>query len=227
MAYETIKYEVDEQILTITLNRPGQAQRLQRHDAGRIDRRLRCRRQADDNVARDHRHRRRPRLLRRRRPLLRRRHLRSRRAARAGEAARRRQGRLQRSAGARRRRPGHAADLQMPEAGDRRDQRPGGRHRRHHAAGDGYPHRLRKRAVRLRVLAARHRAGGGVELVPAAHRRHRPGAGMVLFRPRVSGAGSARRPPRQQGRAAGRVAADRARAGQRDSSPRPRRCRWR
>ncbi len=56
------------------------------------------------------------------------------------------------------------------------------------------------RALRLRVLPAWHRAGGRLELVPAAHRRHLAGAGMVLFRPRLPGPGSARRPPRQQGR---------------------------
>ena len=61
----------------------------------------------------------------------------------------------------------------------------------------------RSRALRLRVLPARHRAGGRLELVPAAPRRHRPGAGVVLHRPRLPGAGSARRPPRQQGGAAG------------------------
>ena len=72
----------------------------------------------------------------------------------------------------------------------------GGGHWRHHAAGDGYPYRLRERPLRLRVLAAWHRAGGGVELVSAAHRRHQPSAGMVLFRPGLPGTGSARRPPR-------------------------------
>ena len=36
----------------------------------------------------------------------------------------------------------HAAHLRMPQAGDRRDQRAGGRHRRHDAAADGHPHRL-------------------------------------------------------------------------------------
>ena len=56
--------------------------------------------------------------------------------------------------------------------------------------------------------------GGRLELVPAAPRRHRPGAGVVLHRPRLPGAGGARRPPRQQGRAAGRSAADRPRARQ-------------
>ncbi len=36
------------------------------------------------------------------------------------------------------------AHLQMPEAGDRGGERPGGRHRRHHAARDGHPHRRAK-----------------------------------------------------------------------------------
>ena len=61
----------------------------------------------------------------------------------------------------------------------------------------------RECAVRLRVLPARHRAGGGVELVFAAHCRHQPGAGVVLHRPGVSGAGSACRPACQQGGAGG------------------------
>ncbi|MGY4468773.1 enoyl-CoA hydratase/carnithine racemase [Bradyrhizobium sp. LB9.1b] len=47
---------------------------------------------------------------------------------------------------------------------------------------------------------ARHRAGGGLELVPTAHRRHIPGAGMVLFGPRLPSPGSPRRPSRQQSR---------------------------
>src|SRR6188472_3386333 len=58
--------------------------------------------------------------------------------------------------------------------------------------------------IRIASEAARFR----FVLVPAAHRRHLAGAGMVLFRARLSGAGSARRPPRQQGGAAGRSAAD-------------------
>ena len=68
---------------------------------------------------------------------------------------------------------------------------------------DGYPHRLGERPVRIRVFPARHRAGGGLELVPAAPRRHRPGAGVVFYRPRVPGAGSAGRPPGIKSGAAG------------------------
>ena len=59
------------------------------------------------------------------------------------------------------------------------------------------------RAFRFCVLPARHRAGSRLELVPATHRRHRAGAGVVLHRASISGAGSAGRPPGQQGGAAG------------------------
>ena len=47
--------------------------------------------------------------------------------------------------------------------------------------------RLASTAARfgLRVRPARHRARGGVELVPAARGRHQPGAGVELLRPRV------------------------------------------
>ena len=182
MAYETIKYEVAEQILTITLNRPDklnafnaamQKEMIDAFDQADKDDNIRAiivtgagrgfcagadLSSGADTFDRDAR----------RGPVKR---------------LRRRQGRLQRSQCARRRRPADAAHLQMPEAGDRGGERPGGRHRRHHAARDGYPHRLGKCALRLRVLPARHRAGGRFELVPAAHRRHRAGAGMVLHRP--------------------------------------------
>ena len=47
-----------------------------------------------------------------------------------------------RRGGARRRRARHAAHLRVLEAGHRRDQRPGGRHRRDHAAADGRAHRV-------------------------------------------------------------------------------------
>ena len=40
----------------------------------------------------------------------------------------------------------------MPETGDRSGERPGGGHRRHHAACDGYPHCLGRRPLRLRIL---------------------------------------------------------------------------
>jgi len=45
---------------------------------------------------------------------------------------------------------------------------------------------------------------------PAAHRRRRPGAGVVLHWSGFSGTGGSRRPARQQGGSAGRSAADRA-----------------
>src|SRR6202051_2206641 len=45
----------------------------------------------------------------------------------------------------------------MLEARDRGGERPGGRHRRHHAACDGYPHRIRECAFRFCVFPARHR----------------------------------------------------------------------
>ena len=74
MSYETIKYEVDEQILTITLNRP---EKLNAFNGAMMHELIaafdRCRR--GRQYPRDHRHRRRPRLLRRRRPLLRRQHV--------------------------------------------------------------------------------------------------------------------------------------------------------
>ncbi len=201
MAYETITYEVAEHILTITLNRPDklnafnatmQRELIAAFDAADEDDDVRAiivtgagrgfcagadLSSGADTFDRDAR-------------------------ARAGQAAGQRRGRLQRSQCARRRRPGDAAHLQMPEARDRGGERPGGRHRRHHAAGDGYPHRLGRRALRLCIFPARHRAGGRVELVPAAHCRHLAGAGMVLHRPGISGAGSPGRPPRQQGGAA-------------------------
>ena len=88
----------------------------------------------------------------------------------------------------------------------------GGRHRRHDAAGDGHPHRRARRALRLRVRAPRHRAGSGVELVPAAHRRHLPGAGMVLFGPRVRRGRGAEGRARQRARRSGGTALPRARA---------------
>ncbi len=52
--------------------------------------------------------------------------------------------------------------------------------------------------LRLRICPARHRAGSGLKLVSSPPRRHFPGAGVVLFRQSVSRAGGAGRPPRQQ-----------------------------
>ena len=69
-------------------------------------------------------------------------------------------------------------DLRLQQAGHRCDQRRGGRHRRDDDAGDGYPPGIRQGAHRFRVRQDRHRAGGVLVLVPAAHRRHPTGAGM-------------------------------------------------
>ena len=73
-----------------------------------------------------------------------------------------------------------------PQTGDRRDQRPRGRRRRDDDAADGFPPGERHGALRLRLRAARHRARGGVELVPAASRRHRAGAANGAIRARCS-----------------------------------------
>jgi 1,4-dihydroxy-2-naphthoyl-CoA synthase len=45
MAYETIRYEVDESILTITLNRPEKLNAIHDADDARADRCIRPRRQ--------------------------------------------------------------------------------------------------------------------------------------------------------------------------------------
>ena len=55
-----------------------------------------------------------------------------------------------------------------------------------------------RRQGRLRVRQPRHRAGGGVELVPAADRRHQPGARVVPDRPGLPGRGGAGRRARAQ-----------------------------
>ena len=117
----------------------------------------------------------------------------------------------------RRRRAADAAHLRVPEAGDRRDQRAGGRRRRDDDAADGHPPRRRRRALRLRVRAPRHRAGGGVELVPAPRRRHQPRRWSGSHTGRVFPADEAlERRPRAQRPAAGRAARRRARARARD-----------
>ena len=62
------------------------------------------------------------------------------------------------------------------------DQRRRGRHRRHHDAGHGRPDGLDQGAHRLRLRQDRHRPGGLLDLVPAPHRGHQPGAGARLLR---------------------------------------------
>ena len=164
MAYETIKYEVAEQILTITLNRPDklnafngtmQQELIDAFDAADKDDDVRAiivtgagrgfcagadLSSGANTFDRD---------------------------ARRGPVKRLADGTVDYSdpAGARRRRPGDAAHLQVPEARDRGGERAGGRHRRHHAAGDGYPHRL-----------ARPRASASCSPSAASCRR-RPRAG--------------------------------------------------
>ena len=92
MAYETVLYDVQDQILTITLNRP---EKLNAFTHGMLDELIDAfdRADADDEVRGDHRHRRGPRVLRRRRHLaaataLRRGGLRRRSQRRAGRATR-------------------------------------------------------------------------------------------------------------------------------------------
>ena len=141
MAYETIKYEVAEQILTITLNRPDklnafnaqmQAELIDAFDAADKDDDVRAvivtgagrgfcagadlSSGAERSIA----------------------------TRGAGRSKRFADGKVDYSdPGARRRRPGDAAHLRVPEAGDRRGERPRGRHRRDDAARDGHPHRVR------------------------------------------------------------------------------------
>ena len=77
--------------------------------------------------------------------------------------------------------------MRVAQAGDSCRQRTGGRGRRHHAAADGHPHRFDRCPLRLRLRPPRRCAGSLLELVPAAHRRHRKSAGMEFLRPRVLG----------------------------------------
>ena len=96
--------------------------------------------------------------------------------------------------GARRRRARHAAHLRMPQAGDRGDERPGGRHRRHHAAADGRAHRRHEarfgfvfsrrgivpeaaRAGSCRASSASRRRSNGVTRAACSAPTRRCGAG--------------------------------------------------
>ena len=132
MEFEQIPTEVTVRVLTITLNRPDRLNAWTANDGPRADRGVRpgrCRRRGSG----DHRHRRRARLLRGRRPRRWRRDLRlPQRDAPAGAARQRRQ---------------FALRVFESQAGDRRDQRAGGRGRRDDDAADGHPAGRRRRAL--------------------------------------------------------------------------------
>ena len=218
---QTLLYSVEDGIATITLHRPDKLnafttqmrdELIAAFDRDRRRRRGTCR----------HRHRLGPRLLRRRRFVQRRQDLRLRLAQRIGA-----RGAACRRCLPRRRRPGHAAHLQEPEARDRRHQRRGGGHRHDDAAADGHAPGQHRRALRLRLRAARHHARGGVELVPAPAGGHADGAGVVLHRPCLRSAGGAGPRPGAQPARAGRAAAGGARAGPRDRRQHRARSRWR
>ena len=212
MTYETIRYAVADKIATITLDRPDKMNaftaRMMHEMIDAFDRV-----DADDDVRAVIVTGAGPRVLRRRRP---------RRGAKTfdyadarqprGDEPTRRQHRLRPQAV----RDGGGlltlAHLQVPEAGDRRGQRPGGRRRRHHAAADGHPHRQRGRASSASSSRGAASSPRLLELVPAAHRRHLEGARVVLLGPRLRRRGGARRRPRQRGRARRQAHRDRARA---------------
>ena len=222
MDFTQIRYEVADNVLTITLNRPErlnawtavmQGELLEAFDLA----------DADDARARGGRHRRRPRLLRRRRPRERRRHVRLEQARGRRRGARR--GR--RGGPARRRRPPVAAHLPLHEAGDRGDQRAGRGRRRDDDAADGRAAGRRERAHGLRVHPPRDRARGGLELVPAAGGRDLAGDGVGRDGTRVRRPGGAARPARAQRAPRRRAACPRRMRSPPRSRTTPRRCRWR
>ena len=108
--------------------------------------------------------------------------------------------------------------LNMPQAGDCCREWPRGRHWRLHASSRwifALPRKTRDSVLSLPSAASCRRRPRS--WFPAPHRRHLAGAGVVFYRPRLPGAGSARRRRlRQQGGSNGRTSADSARAGARD-----------
>ncbi len=107
-------------------------------------------------------------------------------------------------------------DLPLHQAGDRRDQRAGRGRRRDDDAADGRAAGGRERAHGLRVHPPRDRARGGVELVPAAGGGDLAGDGVGCDRARVRRRGGAARPARAQRAPRRRAAARGLRAGARD-----------
>ena len=181
MSYSQILYDVEDGVLTITMNRPEKlnaftgtmmTEMIDAFDRSDADDSIRavivtgagrafC---AGADLARW------------------RRHVRCRRPRRSAERTQ-----------PRRRWPADAAHFRQQKAGDRRSERTRGRDRRDDDARDGHPSRGRRRAVRVRIRAARHRAGGVFELVPAACSRDQPRARMGVFGPRFRCRRSARR----------------------------------
>src|SRR5208337_2573678 len=72
-------------------------------------------------------------------------------------------------------------------------ERSGGGRRRDDATRDGCAAGVGECAIRVRVRAARDRAGGVLELVPAENCRHLAGAGMDIYGSSFRGRGGARR----------------------------------
>ena len=190
MPFTEIRCEVADGVCTITLNRPERLNAFTPTMMRELHRGVRPGRRRRRGPRGD-RHRSGPRLLRRRRP-----------AARAdgtfdyGE---------QRDAASRIRDGGGLVTLRIFESKKpviAAINGPAVGRRRHDDAADGHPHRVERRPLRLRLRPPRHRARGGIELVPAAARRHQPGGRVVLHRPRLPRRRGARRTARESRRSA-------------------------